>query len=364
MTRSNGYRLIRTPGLPRGLIVLLTIAASVVSVAGIRALASVVAPVVLALMLTIGVHPIFAGLRRRGWPPWLASTVTILSAIAIVLGIAVALAVSLAELATVLPSYEAQFNALMAQITAALAHLGIGAAQVQKALSGVDFGAIAGLLGGLLGGLASTLTNLLFLLALLLFMGVDAATFGNRVSVAGSDRPNMLTALAGFVHGTRTYLVVTTVFGLIVAVLDGIALWLMGIPLVLLWALVSFVTNYIPNVGFIIGLVPPTLLGLLQGGPQLALLVIIVYSVINLVLQSVIQPKFVSGAVDLSLTLTFLSLVFWTWVIGPLGAILAIPLTLLVKALLVDADPESQWMGGLLSARGPAERPVLAVDEE
>jgi AI-2 transport protein TqsA len=340
--------------LPRGLIVLLTIAASVISIAGLQAFASVLGPVVLALVLTIAVHPVFAGLRRRGTPTWLAMTVMLLAVFAIVLGIALSLAFSLGQLATLLPSYQPRFAALVGETTAALAEVGIGPEQVRAALSGVDFGAIAGVVTSVLLGLANGVSNLVFLLSLLLFMGLDAAGFPDRVHAIGTDRPAIVIALESFTHGTRSYLVVTTVFGAIVAVLDGVAVWILGVPLALLWALVAFVTNYIPNIGFIIGLVPPALLALLQGGPQLALLVVAVYIVINFVIQSVIQPKFIGDAVDLSLTLTFLSLVFWAWVLGPVGAILAIPLTLLVKALLVDVDPHSAWISTLLTSSKPA----------
>ena len=132
----------------------------------------------------------------------------------------------------------------------------------------------------------------------------------------------------------------TTVFGFIVAVLDSIALALLGIPLAITWGLLAFITNYIPNVGFIIGVVPPALLGLLTGGPQLMVVVIVVYCGLNFVIQSIIQPRFIGDAVGLSITVTFVALVFWAWLLGPLGAILAIPLTLLAKALLVDIDPQ------------------------
>jgi AI-2 transport protein TqsA len=91
----------------------------------------------------------------------------------------------------------------------------------------------------------------------LLFMGLDAAGFPDRVDAIGTNRPAIITALESFTRGTRSYLVVTTVFGAIVAVLDGVAGWILGVPLALLWALVAFVTNYIPNGGFIIGLVRP-----------------------------------------------------------------------------------------------------------
>jgi predicted PurR-regulated permease PerM len=94
------------------------------------------------------------------------------------------------------------------------------------------------------------------------------------------------------------------------------------------------------------------------------LLVIVVYSIVNFVIQSVIQPKYVGDAVDLSLTLTFLSLVFWTWVIGPLGALLAIPLTLLAKALLLDVDPSTRWMSHLMTSSSTETDPATAPREQ
>jgi predicted PurR-regulated permease PerM len=130
--------------------------------------------------------------------------------------------------------------------------------------------------------------------------------------------------------------------------LDSIALAIMGIPLAIAWGLLSFITDYIPNIGFIIGVGPPALLGLLTGGPQLMLIGIVVYCAINSVVQSIIQPRFIGDAVGLSVTVTFLALVFWAWLLGPLGAILASPLTLLAKALLVDIDPKAKWADVLL----------------
>jgi AI-2 transport protein TqsA len=134
-----------------------------------------------------------------------------------------------------------------------------------------------------------------------------------------------------------------------VAVIDGIALYFMGVPGAFIWAVLAFVTNFIPNIGFVIGVIPPAIIGLLEGGPGLMLAVIVLYSVINFVIQSIIQPKYQADALGLTTTLTFISLVFWAWVLGPLGAILALPLTLLLKALFVDVDPGSRWLGPLLS---------------
>ena len=192
-------------------------------------------------------------------------------------------------------------------------------------------------------------------------MALDAAGFASRLSRVRRQRPEVVGALDTFVNGSRRYLAVATVFGFIVAAVDVGFLWLVGVPLALLWGLLAFITNYIPNVGFVIGLIPPALLALLEGGPRLMILVIVAYSVINFVIQSIIQPKFVSDAVNISLTVTFLSLVFWTFIIGPIGAILAVPLTLLVKSLLFDVDPSTRWMSSLLDG-GPA--PPEDVDED
>ena len=186
-------------------------------------------------------------------------------------------------------------------------------------------------------------------IALGLFMTIDGRSFPTNLATVAKARPMLTGALTGFAHGTRRYLWVSSVFGLIVAILDTTALYLLDIPAPVLWGLLAFLTNYIPNIGFVIGLIPPAVLGLLEGGPSLMLAVVIVYCVLNVVIQSGIQPKVVGDAVGLSTTLTFVSLVFWAWVIGPLGALLAIPLSLLTKAVLIDADTETRWLVPLVS---------------
>jgi AI-2 transport protein TqsA len=336
--------------MPRGLVVVLASTGLLVTTLALQQFSSVLSPVLLALVLVVGVHPLTGLLRRRGAPEWLAITCTLLVLVAIILGLAVAFALSIAQLGTVLPAYEDRFTAFLDDLQAWLATLGIGRDQLKAALGQISFGHIAGFFTDLLVGLAAAFSNLLLLLLIVLFMGLDATYFSRRLAQTGGERTAIVSALRGFAHGTRTYLVVSTIFGLIVAAIDTAFLAIVGVPLAVLWGLLAFVTNYIPNVGFLIGLVPPALLALLEGGPELMISVIVAYSVINFVIQSVIQPKFVGDAVNLSLTLTFLSLLFWSFVIGPLGAVLAIPLTLLAKALLLDVDPDTRWISGLFAS--------------
>ncbi|HEY0815488.1 MAG TPA: AI-2E family transporter [Pseudonocardia sp.] len=347
--------LTRPGALPRGLVILLGAAATVIVVAGLQATAWLIGPAFMALIIVIAVAPVQGWMRRRGWPAWLGGLVVILLVYAILLGLALGIIFSVARLATELPQYATKADSLVASATAKLAALGVGPEQLKQAAGSLDLGKLAGVLGALLGSVAGLASNFVFLLALLLFVSVESGGYHHRLASIAADRPQISEALRHFAWGTRQYLLVTTIFGGIVAVLDSIALALMGIPLAITWGLLSFITNYIPNVGFIIGVIPPALLALLTGGPQLMIIVIVVYCGINLVVQSVIQPRFIGDAVGLSVTVTFLALVFWAWLLGPLGAILAIPLTLLAKALLVDIDPQAKWADALL--RASAEEP-------
>ncbi|WP_250885341.1 AI-2E family transporter [Rhodococcus erythropolis] len=334
--------------LPRGLIVLLGLTGLVVTVTGIRAFSGIVGPVFLALMLTVAVHPLPEWLRRKGLPRWLSTLLALVAVYGILVTLVLVLVYSVAELGTLFPTYQDEFDRLLGSAQSALGNAGIGSDQVHALFSRLDSDVIARILTGLLESTLALVSNLVFLVVLLLFMAFDGSGYPERMRVLVVDRPEIARAFTQFSTGTRRYLIVSTVFGAIVAVLDTGLLWLLGIPLPILWGLLSFITNYIPNIGFVLGLIPPALLALLDGGFGPMVTVIVLYSTVNVVIQSIIQPKFVGDAVGLSVTLTFLSLVFWSWALGPLGAILAIPLTLMAKALLIDIDPSTRWMDVLL----------------
>jgi AI-2 transport protein TqsA len=341
--------------LPRGLLLLLGAAATVVVFAGLRAVSEIIGPAFLALVLTVLLHPVRGWLTSRHLPGWAASLVCILSVYAIIIGLAAALVVATGRFATLLPTYQDRFNQLVDDLFSKLNDFGVGDQQIQGFLDSLDLSNLSGLLTGVIDGILGLVSSLVFICTLVLFLTFDASTFPGHLAATARERPTIVSSFQSFASGTRTYLFVSTVFGLIVAVLDTAALAIMDVPVPVLWGLLAFITNYIPNIGFVIGLVPPAVLALLEGGPGLMIAVIVVYCVINLILQSVIQPKFVGDAVGLSTSITFLSLVFWAFVLGALGALLAIPLTLLVKAILVDADPRNAWLEPLLSNRAAPE---------
>ena len=342
--------------LPRVLVITLVLAGSVIVLAGMRASAGILGPIFLALIVTIAVHPL-QRLLTRLMPRWAAAALCLLVVYVVLAGLVLALIASGARLASLLPRYEEQFAAGVANVTDRLMQVGVSRGQMDSLAERLDLSRLTALVSDALSGVVGVLSSLVLIVTILFFTVIDAGTFPRRLQAAAEAgfHPGVVSALMEFARSTVRYLVVSTVFGLIVAVLDTGVLLLMGIPAPALWGLLAFLTNYIPNVGFVIGLVPPAVLGLLEGGPKLMLGVIAAYCVLNLVIQSFIQPKVVGDAVGFSATLSFLSLVFWAWVLGPVGAILAIPMSLLVRALLLDADPDAQWLRPLVANADPDE---------
>lgn len=337
--------------LPRGLVILLGSAAAVIILAGVQAAAWLIAPTFLALVIVIALHPIQRWMRWHGWPGWAATLALVVAVYGLLVGFALVVMVSLAQLRAELPKYASNTENVLAGISDILQRLGVGSAQARAMTGSLNLGTLLGAVDAVLSGLASALWSVVLLAALLLFLSLEAGGVGARLASIAADRREVAAALGTFATGTRKYLIVTTVFGLIVAVIDTVALALLGIPQPVLWGVLAFITNYIPNVGFFLGLIPPALLALLVGGWPLLVWVVLIYCVVNFVVQSLIQPRVVGDSVGLSATLTFVSLVFWAWIIGPLGALLAVPLTLLAKAVLVDIDPRARWAHAWLRAQ-------------
>ncbi|HEX5919577.1 MAG TPA: AI-2E family transporter [Nocardioides sp.] len=330
-------------------------AATVVVLAGIKAASGIVGPVMLALALTILFHPLRRRLERRV-PVWLASVTLLVAAVVLLLVLGLSVGVAIAQLAQLVPTYADEFDELGASIGSALNALGVGADQVDEIAAGVDPERVAEAATSVLSDVASLTSSLFLIVTLLVFFAFDAAKTTDLVAIARMHRPHLVEALGSFARGTRSYFGVSAVFGLIVAVIDTALLFVLGVPGAFIWGVLAFVTNFIPNIGFVIGIIPPAIIALLEGGPSLMITVIVLYSAVNVVIQSFIQPRFVGDAVGLSTSLTFLSLVFWAWILGPVGALLAVPSSLLARALLVEADPEERWRLPLISGE-PAEDP-------
>lgn len=329
--------------LPRFLTVTLGLAAVVIILMFVRELQDIIAPIFLGLNLMIVAYPIQHWLSKV-MHRYIAAIVALVAVLAVLVAFVWACVWALVELINALPQYNSEFLALWGEITNLIKQIGFDAGEVNSALKEIKPNDVMGLLMPLLSNVSSIASLLATLVMATFFLAMDSASMSNRLKLLRLVQPRALAVVSDFTLGVRRYWLVTTVFGLIVALADVAALTIIGVPLVWVWGVLSFLTNYIPNVGFVVGVIPPALLALLSGGPMQALAVLIVYCVLNFVIQVLVQPKFTGESVGVTPVVSFFSLLFWVFVLGPLGALLALPATLLIKALLIDADPNARWI--------------------
>ncbi|MBO0812462.1 MAG: AI-2E family transporter [Microlunatus sp.] len=331
-------------------------AAFVVLCAGMRQVSGLIGPAFLVITLDITFQPVRTQLVRRRVPGWVASVVVLLLIFLMMSLILGAFALSVTQLVQELPRYSKAFAGFYNGGLGLLNRFGVNTSDWRGLLGNLDFGRITSAAQGLLAGVTSgfSLGGLIILTAI--FFTFDAASASPRMDRIRILRPRVADAFSDFALRVRRYWIVTTVFGLIVAAFDTAALYIIGVPLAVTWGILAFVSNYIPNIGFIIGLIPPALIALLEFGPWQALAVVIAYSVINFVIQTLIQPRFTGDAVGINASVAFLSLIFWSSILGALGALLAIPATLFVKSVLVDHSPGAHWFSNMISSEYGAEK--------
>lgn len=356
-------------GWPFGLLFLIGVGALVVSFAGLKTMASVIGPTFLAISLVIAVRPIREWLVKKRVPTFLAAMITLIILLGLLIALIGSLTYSVYALVEILPQYSQKFQSLYEQGLGWLTStFGVSQNQISdQSMSFMEPSKIVSWLTTFLNGLSATGSGFFLLIMVMAFLVVDSAIISGRGAYLRNHRPHLARALADFQYRTNRYWVVNTIFGLIVAVINVIALMILGVPLAIVWGIFSFVTNYIPNIGFVLGMIPPALIALLDGDVTTMIWVIVLFSVINFTMQQIVQPKITGDAVGLNTTVTFLSLIIWAMIIGPLGAILAVPLTLFFKAIVLDSDPRTHWMSVFLTTNfakvNPAEEKQVSSKE-
>lgn len=363
-TRSASAHLAAEAAAPphRTAFILLGLAGGTVAAIGLAGIGSIFAISFFALVLTICVYPIRAWLERHGVPRGIATGAVILAVVLLLGAFGAALVFSFGQFAALLPQYTPELQSWVADLGTWLSGIGFGQQQVDDLIAGLDPGAVAGVVGGVLGSAAGLVSGIVILVTMLILMAMDASYAKTLTRDLRARKPLLAEAAVGYTIGVRRYMVVTTVLGAVQGVVNWIALVLLGVPGAPLWGLLAFVCSFIPNVGYFIAIVPPIVFAGLVGGWPLVIAVIVVYGIVNGVIQSIIQPRVVGNAVALSQSLTFFSVLFWAVVLGPIGAILAIPLTLLVRMLLVDSNPANAWIRPALGDLNEAKRMMDAED--
>lgn len=350
--------------LTTGVALLGVIALMVLALDGLRQIAAIAAPVFLAFTLVLAVDPLRRRLVDRGLPQWIATVGMLVILIGIVLTVLVGVGAALTQLVLRLPDYQDQFAQYYQDVTGWLGSFGVEVGPVEDMLSGLSPTNVVPILQQVLEQLGSAGMLLVFLTLGMIFLTLDLGDGRRRLSIVRQHRPHLAASLRDFSQRIRKYWWVSTVFSLIEASLNLALLLILDVPLAFVWFLLAFLAGYIPNIGFVVGLVPAAALALFEHDLGTMLIVIGGYAVINFVVKTLIMPKFAGDVVGLNVTTTFLSLVFWTIFAGPLGALLAIPLTLFAKAVLIDSSPRTRWLGVFMVASGSLEKQTGGEPEE
>jgi predicted PurR-regulated permease PerM len=309
---------------------------------GLYVAAWIVNTLVLTLLLALVVSPILFKLKRRGWPEWAC----VLGAFLVVFGITlafVALAlVSLSKFDDNLPYYQQRVNEIVTNVAE---RFGLTNPPVYD-LSSVpeDFAQrmvqyLIPLAYSIVGLIGSTVLYMF----LLLYAFGEVFVMPARLRNLTRGDPVVLEQLRRFGDDMRSFFKMNAFVGAIAAVLDMIVLLVMGVDFVLLWGLLSFLMSFIPNIGFIISMIAPALLALIQFGPREALMVIVAYCVINLLIDYVLRPRLIGRDINQSQIVTFLAVMLWGVLLGPTGALLSVPLTLILKLVLEIATGTTQY---------------------
>ncbi len=335
---------------PIGRMLLIT-AAAVAILAGMRAAGPILGPIFVALVITIAWSPGADWLRRRGIHPTFAALAGIAIGVAVI-GLLVALVwISLVQLQDRLPTYQPRIAALQAMVTEKMRILPM---DTSRLLSGETFSpsSLVGYAVRIIRQATQTAGNLVVLVLLMAFMMLEAIDFPAKLRSAFAANAEAVESFKGFAESIKSYVLINAVFGLAAAAINTTLLLVLGVDFAFLWGVLSFLLSFVPNIGFIIALVPPMLLALIEFGFVRAGIVVVAYVLINFITDNVIKPKFVGESIGLSPLVVVLSLFFWAWLLGPLGALVAVPLSIGVKFLL-ESFEESKWIARLMSERVP-----------
>jgi len=320
-------------------------AAFVVVIAGMQAAASLLVPFLLAAFIAIICLPPLHWLTGKGVSNGMAVLIIALAIVLIGVLVGAFVGSSIADFSHNLPSYQERLKGLTGDTLNWLSGMGISISS-QSVLDALDPSAAMGMAGKLLAELGNALTNTFLIMLTVIFLLIETTALPHKWHAMGHDAPSMQ-GFEQFISSVGSYFSIKSWVSLATGIFITIWLAVIGVDYPLLWGLIAFLFNFVPNIGSIIAAVPAILLALVQLGSGEALLAGIGYVIANIVMGNVIEPRFMGKGVGLSTLVVFLSLVFWGWVLGPVGMLLSVPLTMIVK-LALESGQQTQWLAILL----------------
>ena len=337
-------------------------AAVVIIIGGLKAAAPLVVPFLLAVVLATILIPPLQWLTRHRVPLPLAMLLLSLGLALIWVPLAAIVGASFDDFYVALPEYQEKIQAMVTQVGAWLSGHGIEAGRAAmedlvKPAAALSFVRQIG------SGVGTVLANVFLILLTIIFILLEASGFPEKVREALGARSEVLDSFREFSDRLQEYLRIKTLVSLMTGATVAAWMWIVGLDFAMLWGVLAFLLNYVPNIGSIIAAVPAVLLATVALDWSGVLLVIAGFVAVNVTFGNIVEPRMMGKGLGLSTLVVFLSLVFWGWVLGPVGMLLSGPLTMTVKIAL-ETDPRSRWFAVLLGPSVPVTSALAAEQDE
>jgi predicted PurR-regulated permease PerM len=322
---------------------LLVMAAVVIVLAGIKLSSVILVPFLLALFLATILSPLFLWLKKLGLGDILPLIIIVLLLILVITSLAILVGNSIEDFTHNVPFYETKLKSNLGELLETVSNWGLYIPK-EDILNLFQTDSIMRYISATLRSFGSLVTNSFMIIITIIFMLLEISQFRFKFSQTNSNSLKQLTEIS---DNIKHYILLKSLTSAATGIIITIILKITGIHYAILWGLLAFMLNYIPNIGSIIAAVPAVLMSIIQFDFTVAIMIAISYLVVNVLIGSLIEPRILGKGLGLSPLIVFLSLIFWGWLLGPIGMILSVPLTIMIKIAL-NTKEDTKWIAILL----------------
>lgn len=326
---------------------MLILASMVIVLAGAKAAAAVLVPFLLSVFIAIILNPMVNRLVTWKVPRTIAVFSVIIIILVVGFSVTGLVGQSLNDFSRNIPQYTEQFQTQIGWVIEKLAMFNITLNQ-ELVTEHFNPGAAMSLVADMLKGLGNVMANLFLIVLTVIFIMFEAPSIPGKIHKALQDPEHKMRHIDRFLESVNRYLVIKTGVSLATGTCISVILYFLGVDYYILWGVLAFLFNYIPNIGSFIAAVPAVLVALVIAGPAVAGFTALGFLLVNIVMGNVVEPRFMGRGLGLSTLVVFLSLIFWGWLFGSVGMLLSVPLTMIVKIAL-EASERGGWFAVLLS---------------
>lgn len=328
--------------LPRVLIVTASI---VIILAGMKIAQPILVPVLVAFFLAVLTTPAVSYLVKYKIPTSMAIFLVVALLIGIFIVLGSVLTSSIDQFIQRIPDYELKLQEGLVKLEDRLPWL-VNDLKVTISEFKPTESALS-LAGTLFSGVGSVLTSIVLILFTLIFTLIESQNASKKLRLAlGDDRS--IVYVRRFSKLVQRYLLVKSLISLATGLFVGLLLWFLGVDYPILWGAFAFLMNFIPNIGSLLAAIPPVILATIQFDFSGFAMTSLGFIIINLLIGNLLEPRVMGKTLDISPLVVFLSLIFWGWILGIFGMLLAIPLTVVVK-IGFEVNPKTKWLAQVIS---------------